>query len=414
MDPLNRIQKVLCSVLGWKPPNSRLVEGVLEEDWAAVHDLAKTQRLLPLLHVSLSAAGLDHRLPPPIRASLQQMYYNSLLLHTRRFHRFVEILKAQADSGVSVIPLKGAFLAPVVFGNLGVRSTVDYDFLVKRVDLVKAVRVVEGLGYLPSKPYSLNWRLETYRHLPSYSKDDHHALQIHWNIVSPGGPFVVDPQGLWRRAQTTGIEGMETPTLSPEDLLLHLSIHGAYMHQFHQGLRSLCDVSEAVRHFQDVIDWHRLVSLASEWGASKCAYLVLHLAKNLLGTEIPDEVLTAMLPGTLETHIVDQATQMLFVPEAGFIRREVRFPWRRIVRSPRAAAEHLLTEVFPSRHVLAKKHRISPSGPQVLLRYPLRWIHTAFGYASRILRLSKKEPKTAPLSEQSQRDLAVLDWMRTD
>jgi hypothetical protein len=56
-------------------------------------------------------------------------------------------------AGIDVIVLKGAFLAELVYRNIGLRAIGDIDLLVKKEDLGKVKRVLIQLGYqaLPTK-----------------------------------------------------------------------------------------------------------------------------------------------------------------------------------------------------------------------------------------------------------------------
>jgi hypothetical protein len=123
-------------------------------------------------------------------------------------------------------------------------------------------------------------------------------IELHWTIET--GPFNIDVESLWERAERTSIAGLETFVLAPEDLLLHLCLHAAFHHRFNQGLRPLWDLVEVLEHHGRDIEWDKVVHRAAAWRVRKHAHLALYLAHALLGASVPVFVLTALRPVDFE------------------------------------------------------------------------------------------------------------------
>ncbi|MGD2253445.1 MAG: nucleotidyltransferase family protein, partial [Anaerolineales bacterium] len=403
MDKRSEVQHLLCSIVGWNRPASAFPEGLSKDVWMAILDLAALQRLIPLVHARLAKMDPMPALPSGVEELLRNSYHRSLLVNTRRFHKMVEVLKALVENQVLVIPLKGAYLAPVVYGNLGVRSNVDFDLLVRQDDLARTVDILERMGYVPAKPISIDVHLGTFRHLPAFSKEDHLDLQIHWNIANPGGPFDVDADGLWARAHMHTIDGVEVPCLSPEDLLLHLSLHASYMHRFYQGLRMLCDISEVLRHFQKEMDWEKVRHLAGEWGVERCVCVSLALIRDLLGADVPEAELSGLVSEDIDKEHLSWASQLVFADASLFNPSHAKLARLSSESGAGGGLRRLLRSAFPSRQALAKMYPAHPTSPRILLYYPVRWKDLASRYAGLMWRLARGERATTSATEHARR-----------
>jgi hypothetical protein len=117
------------------------------------------------------------------------------------------------------------------------------------------------------------------------------SIEIHWNLTLPGEPYTIDPAELWSGAVPMLIAGVPVRRLSLEDLLLHLCVHTSYNHQFECGLRPSCDIAALVQRYGDRIDWDAVCRRSARRRWSKGVSVALALARQLLGAEVPAEVL---------------------------------------------------------------------------------------------------------------------------
>ncbi|QLQ08303.1 MAG: nucleotidyltransferase family protein [Anaerolineae bacterium] len=96
------------------------------------------------------------------------------------------------------------------------------------------------------------------------------------------------------RARQMEVHHHPLPTLSLEDLLLHLTIH-IRKHRF-VGLRWLVDVSELLRGYGEALDWDYLARTARRAGAGTLFYVTLHLSQERWGP-VPVPVMQSLQPG---------------------------------------------------------------------------------------------------------------------
>lgn len=91
-------------------------------------------------------------------------------------------------------------------------------------------------------------------HFAYRSPDKEMVVEMHWNIMPALERFNIDADDLWARTRHEIIAGQKAHVLSPEDLLLHISLH-ACKEGFFRGLRSLLDISKIIQHYGEGIDW---------------------------------------------------------------------------------------------------------------------------------------------------------------
>ena len=113
------------------------------------------------------------------------------------------------------------------------------------------------------------------------------------------------------------IKGSKVRLLSPEDNLLQVALHTA-KHTFVRspGFRLHTDVDRIVS--TEIIDWNLFVSRVCELKTKTAVYLSLNIAKTLLGTDIPKNVLELIRPNKFKIKIMNIWLEKvgMFEPEA--------------------------------------------------------------------------------------------------
>ena len=283
----------LTALLGSRSP---AVETLCEREWARLVELALLQGVGPVFYARLKDRGL---LPPPsVDSQLRTNYLASAARNLRLFHELAQILEAFQASGIAVIPLKGACLAEVVYGNIALRPMADIDLLVRSGQVATALVVLRALGYESQKPFDAV-AAQTFSHdMPLMSKAGCVPIELHWTIANPshpGGFRASDLEGLWSRAQPATISGVSVLMLSPTDLMLHLCRHASVEHRFAGvGLRSFLDIERVARVYAHAIDWDAFASRATEWQIARGVHLTLQLAGEWTEFECPPGVLAKL------------------------------------------------------------------------------------------------------------------------
>jgi Uncharacterised nucleotidyltransferase len=284
-------------------------------DWDFLIKTAHQHRVLPLLYRRLTRGGFDS-LPPEtamsrLRSAFQANARRNLLL-TAELFRVMDTLSA---NGIPSIPYKGPALASMVYGDLSLRQFADLDLIVPADDVVQARALLVGRGYRPEKQTTdeqLRASTQAQKDITLLHDGNGINLEIHWGITTEHDPICIRPEWLWTNLGTCAISGRSVRTLTPEDLLLVLCVHGA-KHRW-ERLAWLCDIAELVRS-EPTLDWNRAVENAVLMGGARILFLGLSLARELLGAEPPPAVLKAIQADQVVTVLSNQVKDWLFSEE---------------------------------------------------------------------------------------------------
>lgn len=284
-------------------------------DWQAALDQARRHRLAPYLNWQLNQLGERVQPSSSVRQELHQSALISTSQNMRLLHELRQILNALQAARIPVIVLKGFHLMAMVYPEVALRSMNDLDLLLRPQDFQACDEILLSLGYGPSRQAWIERDdFLTHHHLPPYIKRGVLPVEAHWSIAHPESKFPIDLQGLWARASQVALAGAPGCVLSPEDLLLHLSIHLCHYDRFLKGPRVLVDLLELLRCYGDRLDWEAVLARAQAWQIGKHVYLSLYLSQILLGAPAPAFVLERLQPGgkPVDDWIINQAVQNLF------------------------------------------------------------------------------------------------------
>jgi hypothetical protein len=272
------------------------IEALLQEDidWEYLLEMAAKHRMLPLLYWHANAVRSE-LMPEGVLSRLRHYFQTNKLLALLLARELLNLYELFERRGIPVIPYKGPVLAAYVYGDLGLRTTGDLDMLVRRQDVLKAKKLLMSRGYEPTRrkteaqltPAQEAAFLRFEREYPFEHYDNDLSVELHWGVLDTHFPFSIDLESVRKRLQFVSLGGGgAVPVLAPEDLLLILCAHASV--HFWERLQWISDVAETVRVRRE-IDWNLVMERASSLGSERMLLLGLHLARELLGTDIPEE-----------------------------------------------------------------------------------------------------------------------------
>ncbi|HEX4279863.1 MAG TPA: nucleotidyltransferase family protein [Solirubrobacteraceae bacterium] len=330
--------------------------------WGRTLRVADWHRLSPMLFCHL-ARGRDA--PAPVRSALERAYLASSarsLFISDAQRRVVDALVA-AD--IPALLLKGAALVETVYPDPGQREMLDLDILVPSGQIAQASSALAPLGYRPSPtdeytPSSPSTQLEPdAHHAPALvGREQLVAVELHHHLTIPGEGVRFDIDQIWERGRPSPRGPHLLP--SPEDLLLHVSLHftrnrvgGSYRRRHTGGaLAQICDIARIVEH--EELNWEGLASSARSYGLETRVFLALFAAREL-GVPVPAAALAELQPPR-------------FNREVG--RRLVTL---RVLRTDDHLPVRSLRWMFaPSREVLSRGWNADPTAPSSLARAYMR------------------------------------------
>ena len=266
-----------------------LAEGV---DWTLFARKALAHGLAGLAGHTLARVASD-MVPHDILTAL-----NVVIVQTRKgnealFDELARVIDGLAKKGIDAIPLKGPVLAIQAFGDLGLRSFRDLDFLVRDSDLAASIEILRSFGYerngpLTAAQFDLIHRLQGQEIL--FKQTVGTALEPHTRLTPIKMALDIDYAGLWRRAQPSDLNGRSMLTLAPEDEFITLAIHGGKESWW--NIKWACDTAAFIASHPK-LDWPAIVERARAQGCFRMVLLATSLARQCFGTTIPGPLLDA-------------------------------------------------------------------------------------------------------------------------
>jgi hypothetical protein len=311
MNPAH-IDEWLLSCLRVDPDQAGVAESQApsEAEWEELVQQADRHRITPYLYHHLQTVHPNLPIPPGIVGKLRQGHLDNAARNLRLFGHLGKILQLLRDNDVPAIALKGAYLAERVYAHRALRYLGDLDLLVRKSDLMKVDALLLEMGCHPTLPNRIVGpdNNEFVYEMPRRDL----SVEIHWSILPPQFPFPIDTDGQWRRARPAVLAGVETLAFCPEDLLLHLCLHAGCTHGYEPGLRLFCDIREILRCHEADLDWALVRRLIREWGIGKSVFLTLHLARELMGAQVPEGVMDELRPVDFDERFVALAKDQIF------------------------------------------------------------------------------------------------------
>lgn len=328
---------------------SRVLRGIVRDDPAVRPRLARQldpERIDPLLMAAERhgvvgwlwyavrdfAAASD----PAVRP-VRERHAQLLGAHLRTRAALLRARTVLAAGGIEPVVLKGPVLAEVIYPRPDLRAYGDLDLLVEPDQVGPALELLEADG---ARLVERNWPLVLDRMLGQLTlvDADGTVVDLHWHLLHERAlwsAFTLPP-GVAGPTRSVPVGGVEVRALAAEPALVHLALHAAVSGA--HRLMWLSDVDQSVR--RDQPDWAGVLDLATRWSVGLPVALVLRRVRHVLGTPVPDEVLTGLTRETSRTGGALWAAAGWAVDRAAAVQRwrGQGSPARLFARSTRAGA----------------------------------------------------------------------------
>jgi len=378
-----------------------ILEGPL--DWGKLMELASWHRLSALLFHNLTRDELRSSVPPWAIQELEGIYFDNIARNLRFQAELNRVLSTLDTKGITAIVLKGSALLEPVYRDIGLRPMGDLDILVNDANLAPADGLVRGLGYSPDANEEIQQKtMDEHRHFPAlFSPDGIVTVEIHRHIVRTDSPLHFNIFDLRGRARETTIAGAHGLVLAPEDLITHLCIHFFLDRRYSSrvALGQLCDISEAIQHYESVLDWDLFCQEAHRNSHSGPLHSALWATKTLLGTSPPESVLTSLEPQVFDPAMAELFNKNRVLGTTPWLAHEVLDP--RSGYTPTNWVKGSLRRIFPNSADLATKYGKSSSGSSVLL------------YVRRTLQVAWLSGRSLLQPRRMRQDLQLDRWLHS-
>jgi hypothetical protein len=261
-------------------------------DWNEFLRLGERHGVLPLAARNLiehQYADLVRGNPSKIEGSLRSSYETNLRRSLWLTAELARIMQHFERRQLRAVPFKGPALAQSLYGDVGLRSFSDLDFLIAPVDFERAKQALAEIGYRPAA--NITPAIERLWLRVGYERSFDGAagknlVELQWALLPHFYAIDFPLEDLLERAGRTVVGGREVPCLSPEDSLLVLCLHAAK--HLWTRLIWLADIAETLG-LPD-IDYTLVSSRARELGIARILGVSFWLVKNVLQGELPKPV----------------------------------------------------------------------------------------------------------------------------
>jgi len=268
-----------------------------------------------------------------------------------------------AQYNIQIVALKNAGITKGIFKVPSCSPMGDLDLLIATKDFRKAHFILlEELGY--TFKFRSELEEEDLEEAIKGGGTEYYKivdgnkvwLELQWRPVA--GRWIqphAEPKGDDLMKRSESIQNSNVRLLSPEDNLLQVALHTA-KHSYCRapGFRLHSDVDRVVRFTN--IDWTKFLEKVESLKLKTAVYFSLVLAKKLLDTPIPENVIFALTPNQINGKLINR-----FLSKAGLFNQEQskfsKLGYIFFNFSLYDTIGEMLTAIFPPRQIMKKRYQ---------------------------------------------------------
>jgi len=293
-------------------------------DWDYFINLSEYHQISALVYWNIKT-HFGNFISESYLSQIESNYKNTAVRNMFLTDELLSILKEYSANKVNAIPIKGPLIAEQIYKNLTVREFIDIDILVYQKDVEKAKDILIQRGYYLefhlSEEEDIAYRKSSFYlkdqkiHYTLFNKEKGISIELHWLIVPTEYSFAPNIDNFWKRSSIITLEGQEILSLSIEDLLLYLCIHGTKHHWMQ--LKWICDINELINK-NKALDWNKLSANAIKYKCERMILLGLKLTNEIYHTELPANLIKKIDSRKDIRRLTDEVISNLFAERYTF------------------------------------------------------------------------------------------------
>jgi len=290
-------------------------------NWDQVLELALFHDVFPSVYRNLEDTGW-REVPEDAVRKFREKWHEHLARNLILSHEMDRILELFARGGVKAIPLKGIFLARMLYPDTILRSFNDLDIWVRPSDAKRAGELLQQIGYeLRFGNNGQSYSAENEYSIPFHRYFPHTRIYVdlHWSLAKSRDYPAIPEERWWQQAREGRISGQGSSTrnfskqspseqrssdrgssdqmvsdqdfsgqcpflLAPEDLFIYLTIQihaSAYCY-----LKHFVDIYQFLSRWGDQLDCKYIYQTARDIGIVNNLFFVLLTVRNLFDKPI--------------------------------------------------------------------------------------------------------------------------------
>ncbi len=231
-------------------------------DWGYLTHRAFQHKLTPLLYWNLK--DLSEYVPDHVLESLKENFNENAKKNLMFLGELLNVLKSANYQGISVIPYKGPVLAISAYNNLVLRAFSDIDIFVHGQDIPQVKDILTSKGYktyFNFEKVEENFYVKSQRECKFFNNKKGISIELHWKFSRLSFPTDMTDLIEFDYLKKINLGGVNVLELSPEDLILILSVHNAT--HYWKRLSWLSDIAELIQR-NKIIAWNKILDNANK------------------------------------------------------------------------------------------------------------------------------------------------------
>ena len=344
-------------------------------DWDYLISTAFSHGLLPLLQKNLTSAAAD-LVPAQVLSRLKResVANSQSVLHL--IGKQLAAYRLLRDRGMRVAIFKGAVLAQMAYGQVGLRQAGDIDMLIDRAHFAEARQLLESQGYAMAPQLTdaqLSSHLSFHCEIPFMRDDWFTIVDLHWGLAPRSFVFGLAADDVMSRLREVSLSGTMVATFCDEDMVLYQSMHGAK--HLWRRLEWITSLAELIRA-SPAINWSVVLQRAEDAHATRMLGLGLRLVETFSDVQVETAILESVDPQGVMKILATRIKEEMFTVAHTIKSTETnRFNFKVMDRKRDAIVSAVRALVVPT----------LPDWQALALPAPLHSLY----YAFRPLRLSK-------------------------
>jgi len=261
----------------------------------------------------------DNNVPKWFRVLLKNTYYWQKESGTVKLREFSKIITEIQKTGIDAIVLKGCFLVPCLYRDLGIRGFSDLDILVEEENVQRICEILHDMGYVQGEynekedriilcPKSvIDERSSQLQHESEFVKVDRsHAvpivfyIEVHHRLETVFDHTHLDTKRLFENRVPFKLVNSTASRLSNEDMLVHLCYHNYWHTQSLQDVYERRDIM--LRNYMDIrlfikemeVCWKEILRLKSDVNLWETISYSLYFCHQIFGDVLPENILAEL------------------------------------------------------------------------------------------------------------------------
>ena len=222
------------------------------------------------------------------------------------------LLELLYREGIEAFSVKGPVMAEALYGDVGLRHSVDLDIAIRPRDLTSARGVLFAAGFqqITGVGIEIDRLLASECEVAFKNPERELVLDLHWRLGPRFAHASLPVADLMAGARKATFLGRDVLTLSREDLFAVMCVHGAHSHRWDQ--LELVAALGAWGTAAAEPDWMSMLERAARLGCLRRCTIGCLLMRDVTGCALPVDIDSRLARDTLAARLAGRARAAMF------------------------------------------------------------------------------------------------------